>query len=138
VVSRFLTHSSGDTATQILRMLPKLKVLRKEEHPICFSELSAVSSGLISLVCMSGFDIATSQNDLHALVFPQLEKAVLWSRSDSQLYDFVGFLENCQGRGCLKILVVIKDREEETRDEPPLDNSRLRSSLVRVIEVPSG
>jgi hypothetical protein len=44
--------SLGDTAAQILRMLPKLEEFRRDDSPMSFEELSAVSKNLVSLTCL--------------------------------------------------------------------------------------
>jgi hypothetical protein len=132
----FSNFSLGDTASQILRMLPKLEELRRGVgYPMSFDELSAVSKYLVSLTCMKGFDIDTAQVDISSLRYPRLEKVKVESEKDSDLQFIANVLENSipQGRVFLKSLV-LRHIIVATEDSS-VDYSQLSASLVKIIQV---
>jgi hypothetical protein len=124
-----LIYIVGDTAAQILRMLPKLKVLRRDDSPMSFDELSIVSKNLVKLLCSKGFDFLDFDNtqiDMSLLVFPHLEKVFI-----------VNVLKNSipQGRGFLKSLVLCHSSSDQPTTNSSVDYSQLIPSLIKVIEV---
>jgi hypothetical protein len=128
-----LIHSSGDTASQILRMLPKLKGLRRDVFPMSSDELSAVSKNLVSLECTKGFDFDEDQVNLAELRFIRLE-----TKNDSDLSRMIRLLENTcnsipQGRDFLKHLFLKHTTTDSTLS--PEKYVQLKTSLVRVIQV---
>jgi hypothetical protein len=131
-----LIHSPGDTASQILRKLPKLEKLQRGISPMSFDELSAVSKSLVWLECWKGFDFDTSIVDFSALIFPRMEEVLISSRNDSALQFIVNVLKTSipQGRGCLKRLkLYVVDAPVQNTNS--VDYIELGKSLIKVIEV---
>jgi hypothetical protein len=79
----------GDTASQILRNLPKLEILRRDDSPLSFDELSTVSENLGSLECLKGFNFDAAQVDSSFLIFPCLERVRVESEKDFDLQFIV-------------------------------------------------
>jgi hypothetical protein len=94
-----LILSLGETAAQILRLLPKLEVLRRDDSPMSFEELSSVSKNLVSLRCMKGFDVDTAQFDISSLIFKRLEKFEVKSEIDSDFQFIATILKNSIPQG---------------------------------------
>jgi hypothetical protein len=115
-------------------MLPKLEEFCRDDSPMSFDELSAVSKKLGSLICLKGFDFDTSQFDVSSLIFPSLKEVKVVSENESDLKFIVNVLENSipQGRGFLKSLVVRRSLSIHPSTNPSV---QLSTSLINIIEV---
>jgi hypothetical protein len=69
-------------------MLPKLEILRRNDSPMFFEELSAVSKSLASLSCSKGFNFFTAQVDISSLIFSRMERVEVLSEKDKD-FQFV-------------------------------------------------
>jgi hypothetical protein len=118
-------------------MLPKLEVLRRDDSPMSFEELSAVSKSMVSLRCMKGFDFGTAQVDLSGLIFSRLETVEVWSEKDTDLQFTATVLENSipQGRGFLKSLVLGHTASARPFRNSSVDYVQFSTSLIRIIKV---
>jgi hypothetical protein len=127
----------GDTASQILCMLPKLEELRRDDSPMSFDELSTVSKNLVSLACLQGFDFDHVGIDISSLVFPCLENVKLSSDNASDMQFIANVLENSipQGRVFLKSLVLRSLRSAHPTTNSSVDYAQVKTSLIKVIEV---
>jgi hypothetical protein len=140
----FDSLNQGDTASQILRMLPKLEELRRDDSPISCIELSSVSKNLVSLGCLKGFDFDYAQVDMSSMVFPRLERVRVESVKCSDLILITNVMENSipQGRAFLKHLVLrLLDAMNESHhlNNLSVDYAQfctsLSASLINIIEV---
>jgi hypothetical protein len=127
----------GDTAAQILRMLPKLEVLRRDDSPLSFAELTTIPKSLRSLTCWKGFDSDTTQVDISSLRFPRLEKVKVESEKDSDLQFIATVLKNSipQGRGFLKSLFLEHYSSVPHTTNSSVEYGQLSTHLIKVIEV---
>jgi hypothetical protein len=118
-------------------MLPKLESLRRDDYPLSFDELSAVSKNLVSLRCMNGLDFDTAQVDITSLIFPYLEDVDFMSKNDSDLQFIATVLKNSipQGRVFLKRLVLRSLRSAHPTTNSSVDYAQVITSLIKVIEV---
>jgi hypothetical protein len=132
-----LIYIVGDTASQILRMLPKLEDLQRVDSPMSFDELSAVSKSLRSLTCLQGFDFGTAQVDISPFISSRLETVEFYTEKDSDLHFIVNVLENSipHGQGFLKSLFLNNLRSSHPTTNSSVDYSLLSASLIKVIEV---
>jgi hypothetical protein len=119
-----LILSLGDTAAQILRMLPKLEKLRRDDSPMSFEELSAVSKSMVLLRCMKGFDFDPAHVDISSLRFPHLEKVTVVSKNSIIP----------QGRVFLKSLILIHSPLYR-RVNASINREQFIYSLIKIIEV---
>jgi hypothetical protein len=132
-----LILSLGDTASQILRMLPKLVELGRDDSPMSFDELSAVSKNLVSLGCSKGFDFDTAQVDISSLIIPRLERVAVDSENNHDLQFITTVLENSihRGRGFLKSLVLRSLLSTQPTSNSSVDYVQLITSLIKIIKV---
>jgi hypothetical protein len=117
-------------------MLPKLEVLRKDDSPMSYEELLAVSKELSSLTCLKGFDFDTAEVDFSGLIFSHLEKVIVVGKTDSDLRFIMTVLENSipQGPGFLKSLFLFQSPSDPT-DIASVEYGQLITSLIKIIEV---
>jgi hypothetical protein len=136
-VSDDLIPSLGDTASQILRMLPKIKVLCRDVSPMSYDEISAVSKSIVSLTCMKGFDFGPAHVDISSLIFTRLKKVDFKSEKDSDFQFIATVLKNSipQGRGFLKSLFLMNSRSAYPTTNSSVGYAQFIPSLIKVIEV---
>jgi hypothetical protein len=126
-----LILSLGDTASQILRMLPKLEYFGRDDSPMSFKELSAASKNLGSLTCLKGLDFDTSVADLSLLRFERLEKVDIECNNASEFQFIANVLENSipQGRQYLKSLRLV---DSDISIAGTVDYAQLQSKSSRL------
>jgi hypothetical protein len=127
----------GNIASQILHMLLRLKVLRRDDSPMSFDELSAVSKNLVTLECLKGFAVDTAQVDISSLIFKRLERVKVKSENDSDLQFIATALENSipRGRRFLKSLQLCNPPSDQPSSNSSVDFAQLSTSLIKIIEV---